>query len=201
MLPSTPHSATLADSARPFETKSADLTFVHLSDIHFRRDRVGTIHDPDSMLRESIETDLRRLSPDLGKVAGIIITGDVAWSGHKAEYGFARAWVRRIAGHLDCSLDNIMVTPGNHDVDRNAVRGRDGRGKVHRLQQKIRRGRDPSASSEKLDKVLSGRDGDLLLRPLRAYNAFARRYGCAITTAAAILGAFISAGRWAAPSD
>src|SRR5437867_3921907 len=97
-------------------TSSADLTFVHLSDILFRRGRVGTLHDADEELRNGLASDLRRLAPRFGAISGIIVTGDVAWSGHKREYQYAEGWIRRVAEHLQCSLSNVMVTPGNHDV-------------------------------------------------------------------------------------
>jgi hypothetical protein len=160
-------------------TSSADLTFVHLSDIHFRKGIVGTKHDPDALLRDELERDLRELVPRFGPISGIIITGDVAWSGHKSEYRYAESWIQKIAEHLQCSVSGVMVIPGNHDVNRGELE-KDG-ARIAKLQRRVRKGANPAKTSSRLAGVLSGEEGPLLTAPLRAYNAFAKRYSCAIT--------------------
>lgn len=157
----------------------ADLTFVHLSDIHFRQGRVGTPHDPDHELRDQLLLDLRSLSSVFAPISGIIITGDLAWGGHEEEYAYADSWIRALAGHLRCELQDVMVTPGNHDVYRPELKKQGNR--IAELQKRIRRGSDPDVCVERLTAALSGDDGDRLLRPLRAYNAFAAKFQCAVS--------------------
>src|SRR2546425_13147452 len=123
-------------------TTSADLTLVHLSDIHFRRGRVGTRYDQDEKIRAELVRDLRELVPRFGKVSGLIISGDIAWSGHKSEYEYAFSWIKSISEHLQCALADVMVIPGNHDVDRAALYRGDSR--VLKLQREIRRGSHPA---------------------------------------------------------
>lgn len=158
---------------------SADLTFVHLSDIHFRKKRSGTAHDADQEIREALEFDLRRLVPRFGPVNGLIVTGDVAWSGNQSEYTYADAWIRQIIGHLQCPLSSVMITPGNHDVDR-AMFSRNDK-EILRLQRQLRKGGDPAVTTERLSVALSGKRGKLLVRPLSAYNRFARQFNCSIS--------------------
>lgn len=160
--------------------QSADLTLVHLSDVHFRRGIVGTKHDPDRELREALLGDLRTLVPRFGPISGIIITGDIAFSGHPSEYVFARSWITTIAEHLQCDLLNVMVIPGNHDVNRSALQADDKR--VANIQRNIRRGANAAKTVARLATVLTSNDGKLLMRPLKAYNAFAKEFKCGITT-------------------
>lgn len=159
--------------------ESADLTFVHLSDIHFRKGRVGTKHDPDEELRKGLVSDLRALAPGLGPINGIIVTGDIAWGGHRREYQHAETWIRSIAEHLRCPLSQIMVTPGNHDVYRPELEKKDKR--IAKLQRRVRNGRNPSITVERLTSALSGPQGHLLVAPLRAYNRFAKQFDCNVS--------------------
>src|SRR5260221_6295381 len=100
----------------------ADLTFLHLSDIHFRKGRMGDVHDTDSDLRNELERDLRIVrSNRLQKLDGIIISGDIAFGGQPEEFAYGQAWIEKIRELLDCAKTGIMVIPGNHDVDRQAV--------------------------------------------------------------------------------
>ncbi len=160
-------------------TSSADLTFIHLSDIHFRKGRVGTRHDADEELRDQLAADLRRLAPRFGAISGVIITGDVAWSGHKREYQYADGWIRRVTEQLRCSLSDVMVPPGNHDVYRPELKKNAGR--IEKLQRNVRTGGKAAICVDRLANALSGRDGKHFIAPLRAYNGFAKNFGCAIS--------------------
>src|SRR5262245_41797629 len=114
---------------------SVDLSFVHLSDIHFRRGRMGDVHDEDAGLRNELQRDLRRLRKKLTRLDGLIISGDVAFGGKPEEFEYAANWIETVRELVGCPKDAVMVIPGNHDVDRLAVP--DG-GEVHGLQQEIR---------------------------------------------------------------
>lgn len=157
----------------------ADLTFVHLSDIHFRKGFTGTKNDPDLELREQLDADLRKLVPQFGKISGVIITGDVAFSGHKSEYRQALAWITNMAEHMQCPLSNVMVIPGNHDVSRSEILKDDKR--ILKLQRKVRRGGDAALSVARLATVLNGKEGKLLAAPVKTYNRFAKQFACNIT--------------------
>jgi hypothetical protein len=100
----------------------ADLSFLHLSDIHFRKGRMGDVHDEDSDLRNELERDLRTVRTTLvQKLDGIIISGDIAFGGQPEEFAYAHGWIERIRELLDCPLPGIMTIPGNHDVNRRLV--------------------------------------------------------------------------------
>lgn len=158
--------------------KSPDLVFVHLSDIHFRRGRVGDVHDVDADLRNEIELDLRTLRGRFARVDGIIISGDVAFSGHQDEYLSAGSWIESIREQLGCPGDCVMLTPGNHDIDRDCVLQND---EIQRIHSEIRSATSAAEREEVLADILrNGTKGDLLFRPLAAYNQFASGYGCGV---------------------
>src|ERR1035438_997533 len=99
----------------------ADLAFVHLSDIHFRQGRAGDVHDEDSMLRNEIEIDLRRIRARLPRLDGVIVSGDITYGGKPEEYAYATGWIESVREQLGCDQNGVMVTPGNHDIDRELV--------------------------------------------------------------------------------
>jgi 3',5'-cyclic AMP phosphodiesterase CpdA len=158
---------------------SADLTFVHLSDIHFRKGLVGTKHDPDLELRHELAADLRNIVPRFGPISGIIITGDIAFSGHRAEYLHAFSWIASIAEHLQCKLSDVMVIPGNHDIDRARIE-RNNR-EILKIQRSIRRGGDAARCGARLADFLSGHRRKLLIAPLGEFNRFAEQFSCNVS--------------------
>lgn len=100
------------------------IRLLHLSDIHFR---TGTAWDADPVLRSLasfIGQDVQAgLTPDL-----IVITGDLAFSGKAGEYALARNWLTQELWRVltqdparPLPQDRLLLVPGNHDVDRDAV--------------------------------------------------------------------------------
>jgi hypothetical protein len=158
---------------------TADLVFIHLSDIHFRKGRVGDSHDEDGMLRNELQIDLRRLRTRLPRFDGLIVSGDIAFSGKPEEYEYAGGWIESIRELLGCKHEGVMMTAGNHDVDQALIPPD---GPVDLLHREVREADSISRYDERLANVLrdAGR-GDLLLSPLAAYNDFAGKYGCRFT--------------------
>jgi 3',5'-cyclic AMP phosphodiesterase CpdA len=94
-------------------------TFLHLSDIHFRKN-TDTLYDASKNLRDELEADAERNSKELGGIHAILVSGDIAFSGHEDEYKIAHGWLQRLCAKVGCPLENVWVIPGNHDVDRKA---------------------------------------------------------------------------------
>jgi hypothetical protein len=158
----------------------AQVVLLHLSDIHFRKDRAGDAHDSDADLRNELERDLRTIRTTLvDRVDGIIVSGDLAFGGQPEEFDFAEGWLERLRELINCPKDSIMVTPGNHDVDRSEIP--EG-GDIDLLHEEIR----SAPSLETRDDIIAailrdGTKGEKMFKPLRAYNAFAQKYGCGVT--------------------
>jgi hypothetical protein len=159
----------------------ADLVFVHLSDIHFRKGRTGDVHDEDVMLRNELDLDLRRLRTRLPRLDGLIISGDIAFGGKTEEYEYATGWIESVREQLGCRHDGVMITPGNHDIDRALIPDA---GEVDAIQLTIRQALSLENCDAKLAEIMRDADrGGKLLQPLTAYNSFAKAYGCDITCA------------------
>lgn len=150
------------------------LRFLHLSDIHFRKVKAGKEHlDLDKNLQREVENDLQKFCKANGSINAILIGGDIAFSGKKEEYDLADEWLKKISGLVSCEVENILVVPGNHDVDRNEV----GAG-LSAIRTTYRNGKVRKTVDPLLHKLLAS-DSDLtfLLKPFENYYNFAAKYG------------------------
>jgi predicted phosphodiesterase len=150
---------------------------IHLSDIHFRKGIAGGPFDLDAVLRAELERDLRT---QLGSSSadGILITGDVAFAGKRAEYVSARDWIEKLCELARCTTSDVYVVPGNHDVDREIVDGSDAIKSIHeKLRSLTGVERDRELARLLSDEITAAG----LLAPLAEYNDFALRYNCAMS--------------------
>jgi hypothetical protein len=141
------------------------MRLIHLSDIHFN---VQPDWDPDGDQREQLLRDIGELVDEGGEVDGILIGGDIAFSGKKAEYDVAAEWIERVRQRSGCPDGAIWVVPGNHDVDRDLHKDNRARSKmVDELS---------TSDLDVIDVRLAGwlRGGDGMLGCLAAYNAFSQ---------------------------
>jgi len=96
------------------------ITWLHLSDLHIT---AGDAYDSDLVLDGVIELVRREQagrSPDF-----IVVTGDIASTGKASEYARATVFFNDLlaAAGLGETPERLIVVPGNHDVDRRALRG------------------------------------------------------------------------------
>lgn len=94
-----------------------------MSDIHFgQEDKKGDriVHMD---VRRELERDCKRLKDKIGAADGLIITGDIAYSGKWPEYEEAMVWLDSLCETVGCEADSVLVVPGNHDVDLEKLRG------------------------------------------------------------------------------
>ena len=146
--------------------------FVHLSDIHFGQERDGSLVKHEDV-REELLTDCITLRRRLGNSDGILVTGDIAYSGKKEEYGHAGDFLDRLTVAVGCKRNSVLVIPGNHDVDLEAI---DYTAKM--LHEQLR-----TSSPTRIQADLEGLAGNRieehpLHRKLKAYQEFAEQYGC-----------------------
>lgn len=160
----------------PFE---ADLIFVHLSDIHFRKDRSGDSHDEDADLRNELQLDLRKVRSRMSKIDGVLISGDIAFGGKPEEYQIADRWIKSICEDIDCDPQHVLVAPGNHDIDRDLLS--DG-SPAATLQKEVRENSNVAQADLVLNKILRDEtQAAQLFAPMAAYNEFAQGYGCKVS--------------------
>ena len=149
------------------------LRLVHVSDIHFRH---APGWDLDADQRDQLAVDLAALvAAEEQGVDGILVGGDIAFSGDKTQYDDAHNWLERLMKVSGCPAGGVWMVPGNHDVSWPIVASskslRDFRSAVRK------------AALEGIDPLLNDRmaidvAGAVLLEPMREYNYFAKDWGC-----------------------
>jgi 3',5'-cyclic AMP phosphodiesterase CpdA len=148
------------------------VAFIHLSDIHFGQERGGVVvvhDDAKARLIEDLAAMVERL-PER-KAAGVIITGDIAYGGKSDEYKIAADWLDKVAATAKCDITDIMVVPGNHDIDRDEISS-SAEWQLSEIQTK---------GEAALDKFLANeRDRAVLYARFMAYIPFAEAYNCSM---------------------
>lgn len=152
------------------------LVLIHLSDIHFTRTS-GEVHDLDTNVRNELCRDAARLSNEIGPVAGVLVTGDIAFGGQKAEYKHAADWLGKLCEVVGCPEESVWVVPGNHDVDRELAEDLI----TSMIHTKIRTEAVGEIDSDIGKFFSNNQSANALLAPLAEFNAFAAPYQCAVS--------------------
>lgn len=96
--------------------------FVHVSDIHFGQEKDGgssaSNADAKRCLIEDARIEVEKLG---GKAAGVIVTGDIAYSAQVDQYAAAGQWLAELTDAIRCKRTDVQMVPGNHDIDRNVI--------------------------------------------------------------------------------
>lgn len=155
------------------------LSFIHLSDIHF----VKSSNDPsdiDKDLREAIITDLKiNGRENLENVAGILVTGDIAFSGNRKEYEIAKEYLNRVCNVFNISPSDVYCVPGNHDVNQAIVNGSD---LIFTAQNAVDEESTIDDADKTFSKYISNNNFNALFKPIDEYNEFAKRFECDISS-------------------
>ena len=155
-----------------------DIVLAHLSDIHFYEFNSSSGQfDLNEDLRNELERDAEELVQRFDHVNGIVVTGDIAFSGITEEYNIAKQWLEGLRRILDSPGQNIWSIPGNHDVHRPTIEGSLNIPNMHNELRTV----DTRRIDETLVRYLGHSDGDLLFEAIKNYNSFANPYGCVIT--------------------
>lgn len=154
------------------------LVLVHLSDIHFRREYSGTIYDRDADIRDQLEIDVQKMREQFSRIRGVIVTGDIAFSGKKEEYQTALTWLQRFCDKAGCSIEDVWTVPGNHDVDRSVI---DASTTLQDCREKFRR-IPPEEIDREIQRYLTDKVArKALFEPVENYNEFASAFACQIS--------------------
>lgn len=155
------------------------LNFVHLSDIHLVKDFSDVSnYDLDHGLRQAILRDIERMQPRFQSIAGVLVSGDIAFAGKLDEYDRAIAWLNEICAKAKCNNGLVWCVPGNHDIDQS----------VHKTYPSLLDSYRALRSSDSIDKDLRERldndlNGPLMFEPLRTYHEhFGATYDCPTTS-------------------
>lgn len=103
-------------------SESGILSFVHLSDIHFNK-YSDDPYDVDSELRSAVISDLKNGAREyLDIVNGVLVCGDLAFSGQAEEYKVAKGFLKEIIDIFEISFNDVFCVAGNHDVNQNVIK-------------------------------------------------------------------------------
>ena len=150
------------------------VTFLHFSDIHFINRDHGSQFDIDQQIRRALLDDVAAKPAGAG-YDGILVTGDIAYSGQHAEYDRAKEFLDELFRRTGDLATSTYMVPGNHDIDRNFVSPDLPLWAAHT---KLREANDPAVWRDHIHKQLVKDPLRSLLAPLKAYNDFAQGFGC-----------------------
>lgn len=154
------------------------MLILNVSDIHFRAPYcLQPDTDPDLPYRTRMLQDLREQVQVHGDVGAILIVGDVAYKGDPAEYRVAESWIHELVDATNCHLERVFVIPGNHDVDKRIIRTSLA---TQNAQNAIIRSNPQDRENQFRAQFEDAETGRALLKPLEAYNDFARAFNCQI---------------------
>jgi predicted phosphodiesterase len=155
------------------------LVLVHLSDIHFAGWSGTSVHDLDAEVRNELLRDAAVVTKELGGATGVLVTGDIAFSGQRTEYDRAASWLLEFCRAIGCPDESVWVVPGNHDVDRKIASSK----VTKTLHESIRAKQGPALDKELREILTDENSANALLAPLAEYNTFAARFQCSISAA------------------
>lgn len=96
--------------------------FVHVSDIHFGQEKDGGSSASNDEAKRCLIVDAGAEVKKLGgKTAGVIVTGDIAYSAQEDQYASAGQWLAQLTDAIGCERTDVQMVPGNHDIDRAAI--------------------------------------------------------------------------------
>ncbi len=154
------------------------ISFIHLSDIHF----VKSSNNPDDIdndLRKAIITDLKtNAAKILNNVCGILVTGDIAFSGNIEEYNIAKDYLNEICEIFDIKPSDVYCVPGNHDVNQSTISNSDF---IPIAQDAVNSASTIDAADREFSKYINSDNQNMLFIPIENYNNFARRFECDIS--------------------
>lgn len=105
-----------------FVANNRALSFIHMSDIHFNKNS-GDGYDMDNELRQAVINDLIQNSKKyMDVVDGVLICGDLAYSGQEREYEIAKEFLSEVIEIYGLGLHDVFCVPGNHDVDQGLIK-------------------------------------------------------------------------------
>lgn len=151
------------------------VTFLHFSDIHFNK-RCDAKFDPDSDVRNEMLNDAeevvvqQKLQP-----YGIIICGDVAYSGKKSEYDLAEKFIKDLTDKLEIDPLHVFCVPGNHDVDQEVAKKSVSVYAVQKYLEEAKMVDFPNLLSALHEETIQ-ENHDILYRGIKKYNDFAGKY-------------------------
>ena len=143
---------------------SETVNILHLSDLHFGMEPTekisSTAVDRRNLTLKGMVKALEKVDPEWMPNV-VVVSGDIGWKGVESDYKKAKDWLtERLLPVLKLSPRNLIVCPGNHDIDRAKTIGM-----------------LPPPSSKEADEWLKLENLEGFSRPFEAYVTFCSETG------------------------
>ena len=151
------------------------ISFLHFSDIHFHN-QSNSIYCPDKDIRNEMLLDIKRvIDKEHLQPYGIIICGDIAYSGQANEYKIAEEFINDLIQKIQVDEAHVFCVPGNHDVDQNVAKESV---PVYAVQKLLEESDAESFNLflNKLEIESKNTKDDVLYRAMKNYNQFSGKY-------------------------
>lgn len=151
------------------------ITFLHFSDIHFNKNS-NSIYCLDKDVRNEMVLDIEHIvNKEQLQPYGIIVCGDIAYSGQEDEYKCADEFIDELLSKLEIDYEHVFCVPGNHDVDQKVSNKSV---PVYAVQKLLETADDNNFHKylDMLKEQVDGEEEDILFMPLKNYNNFSGKY-------------------------
>lgn len=149
------------------------MRILQISDIHWK-DKIA-ITDTYNDMRDAFLEDLKDYyDANLTPFNHIFICGDIAFSGHKAEYDKAKDFINKICEITNCKESEVYIVPGNHDKNIKA--------ESQALREIVHIGLENNSFNEEAVGSIVQYDRPFLKKlysPFKEFVTFAQQYNCA----------------------
>ena len=148
------------------------VNILHLADIHFGAEKTPAKHNSPEIndtnlakrtnVLDGLVKQLKSSYQDqpLWKPNVVVISGDIGWKGNKSDYEQAQKWLSLLLDILNLSPKELILSPGNHDIDRNKTVGI-----------------SPPQNKTEADEWLKIENLENFVRPFEAYTSFCKTFG------------------------
>jgi CheY-like chemotaxis protein len=100
--------------------KLCGITLLHISDLHPKTLEVGEEpSDQDQAYSGFLENIQGQPGLALNPIRTILVSGDISFQFQAESFDRARSYLERLSKQLRIPLEKIVLTPGNHDINRN----------------------------------------------------------------------------------
>jgi len=101
------------------------VNILHISDLHFGLELVPDKNITSTSLEKRNDA-LDKLINEIEKIGStwkpniIVVTGDIGWKCKETDYEEAGKWFSKLIDAMGLGVEDIVLCPGNHDIDRKA---------------------------------------------------------------------------------
>ena len=94
------------------------MTILHLSDLHFRQVATGEPYDQAHAYEKFLKDIQSQPGLATHPFAAIVVSGDISYKHEPESFNQAERFLRALARELKVPLEHIILSPGNHDIER-----------------------------------------------------------------------------------